>query len=156
MKILIILLNFMLFIKLYSAEFIVNNISSIKITDEKKLPNGMSFKSFTVKGGSILNTGKHSKNNCSGNRVDKEGEIIELNNICEFNINDGHTIWQQLKRKKSDVDAGVGELTILDGTGPYKKLTGKKCLFAVSYYEEMVFTKYKCNISDKLFEQIKQ
>ena len=33
---------------------------------------------------------------------------------------------QQLKRKKSDIDAGVGELIILDGTGPYKKLTGKK------------------------------
>ena len=73
MRIFIILINFLLFTKLYSAELIVNNISSIKITDEKKLPNGMSFKSFTIKGGSILNTGKHSKNNCSGNRVDKEG-----------------------------------------------------------------------------------
>ena len=156
MKILLILFNLMLYTNLNSAELIVNNISSIKIIDEKILPNGMTFRSFKVTGGSTLNTGKYSKNNCSGNRVDKEGETLELNNICEFNINDGHTVWQQLKRKKSDIDAGVGELTILDGTGPYKKLTGKKCLFAVSYYEEMVFTKFKCNISAQLFEEIKQ
>ena len=60
-----------------------------------------------------------------------------------------------MKRSDSDVDAGVGGSIILDGTGPYKKLKGTECLYAVSFLKEIVFTKTRCSISNKLFEELK-
>ena len=44
-----------------------------------------------------------------------------------------------MKRSDSDVDAGVGGSIILDGTGPYKKLKGTECLYAVSFFERNSF-----------------
>ena len=66
-----------------------------------------------------------------------------------------YKIWTQLKRSDSDVDAGVGGSIILDGTGPYKKLKGTECLYAVSFLKEIVFYKERCSISNKLFEELK-
>ena len=68
---------------------------------------------------------------------------------------DGYKIWTKLKRSDSDVDAGVGGSIILDGTGPYKKLKGTECLYAVSFLKEIVFTRTRCSISNKLFEELK-
>ena len=64
-------------------------------------------------------------------------------------------MWTKLKRSDSDIDAGVGGSIILDGTGPYKKLKGTECLYAVSFLKEIVFTKARCGISKKLFEELK-
>ena len=64
-------------------------------------------------------------------------------------------MWTQLRRSNSDVDAGVGNSIILDGTGPYKKLKGTKCLYSASFLKEIVFTKSRCSISNKLFEELK-
>ena len=141
--------------KLYSAELESNTTSIFTITNEKKLPDGTHYRSFEVQGGQTYNTGKYARSNCSGNRVDKKGELVELNNICEIEFDDGNKMWTQLKRSNSDIDAGVGGSVILDGTGPYKKLKGTECLYAVSFLKEIVFTKTRCSISDKLFEELK-
>ena len=53
------------------------------------------------------------------------------------------------------VEAGVGKATIIDGTGPYKNTKGAKCLYAISFHEEIVFTNIKCNLEDELFNQLK-
>ena len=140
---------------LLSAELEVNSTSIFNIINEKKLPDGTHYRSFEVQGGQTYNTGKYARSNCSGNRVDKKDELVELNNICEIEFDDGNKMWTQLKRSNSDIDAGVGGSVILDGTGPYKKLKGTECLYAVSFLKEIVFTKTRCSISDKLFEELK-
>ena len=154
-KIIFFILFILLCNKLYSAELESNTTSIFTIIDEKKLPDGTHYRSFEVQGGITYNTGKYARSNCSGNRVDKNGELLELNNICEIEFDDGYKIWTQLKRSDSDVDAGVGGSIILDGTGPYKKLKGKECIYAVSFLKEIVFTKTRCSISNKLFEELK-
>ena len=141
--------------KLYSAELESNTTSIFTITNEKKLPDGTHYRSFEVQGGITYNIGKYARSNCSGNRFDKNGELVELSNICEIEFDDGYKIWTQLKRSDSDVDAGVGGSIILDGTGPYKKLKGTQCLYAVSFLKEIVFGKTRCSISNKLFEELK-
>ena len=80
---------------------------------------------------------------------------LELRNICEVEFDDGHKMWTNFKRSNSDVDAGVGGFQILEGTGPYSKLKGIECLYAVSFLKDIIFTKSKCDISEKLFEQLK-
>ena len=140
---------------LYTAELEGNATSIFTIINEKKLPDGTHYRSFEVQGGITYNTGKYARSNCSGNRVDKKGELVELSNICEIEFDNGYKIWTQLKRSDSDVDAGVGGSIILDGTGPYKKLKGTECLYAVSFLKEIVFYKERCSISNKLFEELK-
>ena len=49
-------------------------------------------------------------------------------------------MWTNLK-SNSDVDAGVGGFQILEGTGPYSKLKGIECLYAVSFLKDIIFTK---------------
>ena len=154
-KILFLILLMTLSYKFYAAEFEGNNTSIFTIIDEKKLPDGTHYRSFKVQGGSTYNTGKYARNNCSGNRIDKEGELLELSNICEIEFDDGYIMWTQLKRSNSDVDVGVGGIIVLDGTGPYKKLKGTECLYGVSFLNEIVFTKSKCSISNELFEELK-
>ena len=41
--------------------------------------------------------------------------------------------------KKTDTDAGVGKTIILNGTGPYKNLANKECIYAVSYLKDHAF-----------------
>ena len=151
----IFILSFLFSTQLYSAELESNATSIFTIINEKKLPDGTHYRSFEVKGGATYNIGKYARSNCSGNRVDKKGELVELSNICEIEFDDGYKIWTKLKRSDSDVDAGVGGSIILDGTGPYKKLKGTECLYAVSFLKEIVFTKTRCSISNKLFEELK-
>ncbi len=154
-KIIFLILLIFLCNKLYSAELESNATSIFTIINEKKLPDGTHYRSFEVQGGITYNIGKYARSNCSGNRVDKKGEIVELINICEIEFDDGYKIWTKLKRSDSDVDVGVGGSMILDGTGPYKKLKGTECLYAVSFLKEIVFTKTRCSISNKLFEELK-
>ncbi len=154
-KIIFLILLIFLSNKLYSAELESNATSIFTIINEKKLPDGTHYRSFEVQGGGTYNTGKYARSICSGNRVDKKGELVELSNICELEFDDGHKMWTQLKRSNSDVDAGVGGSVILDGTGPYKKLKGTVCLYAVSFLKEIAFTKTRCSISNKLFEELK-
>ena len=154
-KIILLILPIFLCNKLYSVDLESNATSIFTITNEKKLPDGTHYRSFEVQGGATYNIGKYARSSCSGNRVDKKGELVELSNLCEIEFDDGYKIWTQLKRSDSDVDAGVGVSIILDGTGPYKKLKGTECLYAVSFLKEMVFYKERCSISNKLFEELK-
>ena len=88
-------------------------------------------------------------------KQDKE-KLSELRNICEFSINDGYKFWTKAERSQSDIDAGVGKATIIDGTGPYKNTKGAKCLYAISFHEEIVFTNIKCNLDDQIFNELKK
>ena len=140
---------------LLSAQLVDENTSTIKIITETKLPDGTIYQSFKVRGGSRHNTGKYATNTCSGHRVFREEKLLELRNICEFDVNDGHKYWSKAERSQSDVEVGVGKSIILDGTGPYKAMKGAQCLYALSFHQELAFTNIKCAISDALFNKLK-
>ena len=56
---------------------------------------------------------------------------------------------------KTDTDAGVGKSIILNGTGPYKKLANKECIYAVSYLKDHAFVTTKCKVSNNIFNSLK-
>ena len=58
-------------------------------------------------------------------------------------------------RKKTDTDAGVGKTIILSGTGPYKKLANKECIYAVSYLKDHAFVTTKCSVTDNTLYLLK-
>mgnify|MGYP001193748051 CR=1 FL=1 len=152
----IIFLIFFINLTICAAELSNDNTSIFTITKETKLPDGTLYQTFDIKGGSTYNTGKYAISNCSGHRINKKNRLLELRNVCEIDFDDGNKIWTELRRTKSDTSAGVGKWIILDGTGNYSDLKGKECVYAVSFYKDLVFTKSKCNISDVLFEKLKK
>ena len=62
---------------------------------------------------------------------------------------------------QKDIGLFIGHkrLSIIDVTDksnqPYSKLKGIEYLYAVSFLKDIIFTKSKCDISEKLFEQLK-
>ena len=51
--------------------------------------------------------------------------------------------WVILKRN-SEIGAGVGNTTYIDGTGKYKKLINKTCKYAINYFQAGFFYKQVC------------
>ena len=72
-----------------------------------------------------------------------------------ISLNDGNTIWTVLERSSSSFKAGIGESTVIDATGKYKKLKGTKCIYAVTKYKNSSFVQEKCKIDDKIFNELK-
>jgi len=58
-------------------------------------------------------------------------------------------------RKETDTDVGVGKSIILGGTGPYKKLANKECIYAVKYLRDHAFATTKCSVSDNTYNLLK-
>ena len=73
---------------------------------------------------------------------------IENNNsnmqfFCEYTDQDNDKLFGKGIRK-SDIDAGVGKMTMIDGTGKWKNIIGSECTYAVKYKEKVFFAAQKC------------
>ena len=79
-------------------------------------------------------------------------EAIESNNnkdgffqfYCELSDQDKDKIFMKGSRESEDQKAGVGNQTIIDGTGKWKKLIGASCVFGIKYVEEVLFSSQNC------------
>ena len=71
----------------------------------------------------------------------KDKESLEVN--CEALDNENDRFWVILNRS-SEIGAGVGNTTYIDGTGKYKKLINKKCKYAINYFQSGFFYKQVC------------
>ena len=92
-----------------------------------------------------------------GHRLDKNNKLEEQKKIfCNTYISDGNEYSFMQIRKKTDTDAGVVKTIILNGTGPYKSLANKECIYAVSYLKDHAFVTTKCLITDKTFNLLKK
>ena len=94
------------------VQLIDESKSTLEIVTEAKLPDGIIYQTFKVRGGSRFNTGKYGINTCSGYRVFNKEKLLELRNICEFSINDGYKFWTKAERSESDLHAGVGKVLL--------------------------------------------
>ncbi len=152
---LLLLTNFFLF-SLVGADWISNTYSNVIIKDTLKLPDGSIYSNFDQTGQGTSNLGKYVITKCSGNRLDKEGKLVEINVFCESEVDDGNKYWTKLKRTTGDSDAGVSKFIFLGGTNSFNKLKGTECTYAVSYFKNKIFGNNKCIISDELFEELKK
>ena len=92
--------------------------------------NFNNYGKFKCKGSILINR--------SGKRTDKELILCELEDV------NGEYLWFIPKRSDSEWEAGVGKSSIVSATNKYKRLIGKTCVYAVSYYKDTFHTKTKC------------
>ena len=57
-------------------------------------------------------------------------------------------MWFIPKRSNSEWEAGVGKISIVSATKKYKKLIGKTCVYAISYYKILFIQKLNVKISN--------
>ena len=134
---------------LFAEEFFWNSTAIISKVHETTLPNGEKHTSFKSNGGLAFSSGKYGKTSCSGLRTDKNKKLIEVRTICSVEINDGNKLWTELRRDKGASTTGVGNIVVINATGPYKELINKQCVYAFTRFKEMFFGKTKCFV-DKI------
>ena len=139
-----------------SAEWISEATARVSILKKIKLPGGSTYSSFEVNGAGKDNTGKQSTAICVGHRIDKNNKLEEQKIFCNTYLSDGNEYSFMQIRKKTDTDAGVGKSIILNGTGPYKKLTNKECIYAVSYLRDHAFVTTKCDVTSETLNLLKK
>ena len=139
----------------FSAEWISEATAKVTILKKIKLPGGSTYSSFEVTGASKDNLGKYGTANCVGHRIDKNNKLDEQKIFCNTYVSDGNEYSFMQIRKETDTDAGVGKSIILNGTGPYKKLANKECIYAVKYLMEHAFVTTKCSVSETILNLLK-
>ena len=90
--------------------------------------------------------GEFGLGKCNAHVISKKNkEIIDA--YCENLDSSGDKFWTHLNRNSSQIEAGIGIITYINGTGKYKKLIDKKCNYAVSYFDKLnIFFKQICKI----------
>ena len=155
MKYKIFLLTFLILSKIEASQ-LVNEFNFSSSTDGLyKLEDGRVFEASSLEGHIKNNLGNYGKIKCNSLIETKEKDLVFLKVICEISINDGNKIWTVLERSSSSFKAGVGQSTIIDATGKFKKLVGTKCVYAVTKYKNSSFVQEKCKISDSIFDELK-
>ncbi len=135
-----------LYMSLLNAADLVIDSRGYYQNDEIIMQDGNKLVHYQSKGNWSDNFNNYGKFKCkgsllinkSGKRSDKELIICELEDV------EGEYMWNLPKRSDSEWEAGVGKTTILSATKKYKKLIGKTCVYAISYYKDTFHTKTKC------------
>ena len=85
---------------------------------------------------------------CNGHIL-TENKEISLKVFCEQLASNGDRFWTRLIREK-DMEAGVGKIRFIRGTGKYKKFVGLECPYAVNYMNEKInFFKQVCDLPER-------
>ena len=140
----------------HAIDWVSKTYSTVTIKDTTELPDGSIYSNFEQTGQGNSNLGKYVISNCSGNRLDKKGKLVEITVFCKFEVDDGNKYWTKVKRTTGASDAGVSKFKFLGGTNSFNKLKGKECTYAVSYFKNKIFGSNKCQISDELFQELKK
>ena len=89
--------------------------------------------------------GNYGINTCVGT-LTQDDRKLNLDLICENIDQDKEKSWSKLYRKNTIDDSVVGVIEYIDATEKYRFLIGKKCNYALKFYEKsFFFFKHKCN-----------
>ena len=135
-----------LFILALSAEDLVIDSRGYYQNDEIVMKDGNKLVHYQSKGNWSDNLNNYGKFKCKGSLlINKSGKRSDKELIvCELEDVNGEYMWNIPKRSDSEWEAGVGKSTIISATKKYKKLIGKTCVYAISYYKDTFHTKTKC------------
>ncbi len=135
-----------LFILGLCAEDLVIDSRGYYQNDEIIMHDGNKLVHYQSKGNWSDNLNNYGKFKCKGSLlINKSGKRSDKELIvCELEDVNGEYIWNIPKRSDSEWEAGVGKSTIISATKKYKKLIGKTCVYAISYYKDTFHTKTKC------------
>ena len=124
--------------------------STATITESKiKTINQEVYSNILLTGTWTDNLGYYGTYKCNANSY-KETDKLTLEGICEGVNQYNEKYWYKISRSSSDMDAGVGVQSYLEGTGRYKILRGIDCNYAVRYLNNINYVKTKCKITEKV------
>ena len=130
---------------LNSKEYIFKGYGKSKqITLE--LTKKFKFSSYTSEGMWDDSNGDYGTEKCSGYIKQLENNV-ELEVFCETTNQNNETFWNSRVRK-SERGGGIGVMTILNGTGKYKRFIGLTCPYGINYKDKYAWFKSKCIIED--------
>ena len=127
----------------YAKEYILE-ASAISKLITIEVSNDFRFSSYTSEGMWDDSSGDYGHEKCAG-YVKQNNKKVELEVICE-NVNQNEEVFWNSRVRKSDKGGGIGEITILNGTGKYKKMIGLVCHYVINYKEKYAWLKAKCKI----------
>ena len=140
----LVLLSFTL--NVYSQNSLKWNFKYSGYADFKtiKLPSGGEISNLFNNGTWEDSLGNYGKGYCYGLVESNNNEDGFFQFYCELSDQDKDKIFMKGFRKSEDQKAGVGNQTIIDGTGKWKKLIGASCVFGIKYVEEVLFSSQNC------------
>ena len=142
----IIILFYILFnLELIAKDYIfkayaTSDLNTIDISENEK------FSSYTSNGLWDDSDGDYGSEKCSG-FVRQSFDEVDLQVYCETVNQNGDIFWNS-RIRKSIKGAGAGQMTILNGTGKYRKYIGLVCPYGILYKKKNAWFKAKCKFEN--------
>ena len=142
----IIILFYILFnLELIAKDYIfkayaTSDLNTINISENEK------FSSYTSNGLWDDSDGDYGSEKCSG-FVRQSFDEVDLQVYCETVNQNGDIFWNS-RIRKSIKGAGAGQMTILNGTGKYRKYIGLICPYGILYKKKDAWFKAKCKFEN--------
>ena len=86
--------------------------------------------------------GNYGEGKCQGMST-IEDKQNDMKFYCEYVDQDNEKMIGKGIRK-SDINAGVGKMVMIDGEGKWKKIIGAECTYAIKYKGRVFFAAQKC------------
>ena len=144
-----------LFLILFSLCSSLNSKDYIVDSTAKLIPNTIDIDEYYKSTVAELevrwtdSNGEFGLGKCNAHVISKKNDE-NIDAYCENLDSSGDKFWTHLKRNSLEFEAGTGIMTYINGTGKYKKLIGKKCNYAVRYFDNInLFFKQICKIRNK-------
>ena len=157
MKILILNLSFFITFFCFSKEIIlkIEGSGRGKEYEIMQLDNNSKVVLYKTEGNFKTELDLYGSTDCLG-VFKKINNAADLDLTCEFVDQYNNNMWATLLRKTEDIDAGVGRMLIIGGTGRWKYLKGTSCKYAVTLYKSIWFTSTICKVNEDNFTKFKE
>ena len=146
MNLFLITLISLISITLNAEEFKYKVVGKLNTDNVIDFPKGGKFVSFHHEGGFETDIGKYGEYQCRGSILyDKDEKLVNMFFACEHFDQNGEKFINMGKRfKGSDIDRAVGNMSIIEGEGFWKKYVGFNCTYAVEYVNKVIFAPAQC------------
>ena len=157
MKFLIIKLSFLITFVCYSKEIIlkIEGSGRGKEYEIMQLKNKSKVVLYKTEGNFKTDLDLYGSTDCLG-VFKKINNAADLDLTCEFVDQNNNKMWANLIRKTEDIDAGVGRMFIIGGTGDWNYLKGTSCKYAVTLNNSIWFTSTICNVDQDKYIKFKK
>ena len=157
MKFLIINLSFLITFISFSKEFILKIEASGrgKEYEVMQLENKSKVVLYKTEGNFKTDLDLYGSIDCLG-VFKKINNAADLDLTCEFVDQNNNKMWTTLIRQTEDIDAGVGRMFIIGGTGKWNYLIGTSCKYAVTLNNSIWFTSTICNVDKDKYIKFKK
>ena len=128
----------------FAEDYIIEFQAKVKNLKEFDFSNKKKFRNYDLEGTFTDNYGNIGIFNAVVISDVEAGKLIKLDSTGENIYSNNEKIYFRGVREKSDIDAGVGKMVMIDGEGKWKKIIGAECTYAIKYKGRVFFAAQKC------------